>query len=220
LAINGPVSARGDRSELPGENRGIHQHTGSARYFGYIVRKKKRLALHPGRHRQQSSPKDHGFPESEPSHFPAVKFDKIKIHYLLFKRFFSLPAGKKKILIHTCATAVIMWVALSFFSLQQILRTLQRVATRYANPTQQPLEDIIYATCAIGRRLPLTTCLINGLAGQYLLTRNGYHPTLHIGVKKETDKVLAAHAWVTIDQQVVIGMIDDLDTYTPLPGIK
>ena len=65
----------------------------------------------------------------------------------------------------------------------------------------------------------MITCLVGALAGQYFLVRNGYKSTLHIGVKKESDKILAAHAWVTMESRIVIGMIDDLDSYVPMPTI-
>jgi hypothetical protein len=148
-----------------------------------------------------------------------MKFEKIKSLFHYCRRFISLPSVKKIVLIQIVVVALIIRSALSLFSLQQIVQTLQRLSSRKSSGKPFDQEDILYATAVIGRRLPLATCLVNGLAGQYLLSRNGCISTLHIGVKKETDKVLMAHAWVTVDKQVVIGMIDDLDTYTPLPGI-
>lgn len=138
---------------------------------------------------------------------------------LLCRRFLLLSPSKKIVLLQTLLIVVVMRVSLAFYSLQQILRMLKQRAHRTPSRHRSSLEDIVYAATVINRRLSLATCLVTGLAGHYLLTRNGFCPTLHIGVKKETDRVLAAHAWVTIDTQVVIGKIDDLDTYTPLPGI-
>ena len=148
-----------------------------------------------------------------------MTFKMIKAAHLLCRRFLLLPTIKKSVLIHTLALVLILRSALALFSLRDIVQTLQRLSRRKSNRRSFEQEDILYAVAAIGRRLPLATCLVSGLAGQYLLGRNGYLSTLHIGVKKETDKILMAHAWVTVDQQVVIGMIDDLHTYTPLPGI-
>ena len=144
--------------------------------------------------------------------FITIRFDR-------FRRFSGLAQSRKIALLHTLAATLIIRSALSLFSLQKILQTLQRLSNREQAGKPFDREDILYAAAVIGRRLPFATCLVSGLAGQYLLSRNGYRPTLHIGVKKETDKILMAHAWVTLDQQVVIGMIDDLHTYTPLPGI-
>jgi len=135
------------------------------------------------------------------------------------RRFVTLPASKKLVLTHTVVVVLILHVAVSLFSLQQILHMLRRLSTPKPRQRRFKIDDVLYASAAISRRLSFVTCLVNGLAGQYLLARNGYHPTLHIGVKKEVDKALAAHAWVTIDQKVVIGMIDDLDTYTPFSEI-
>jgi hypothetical protein len=148
-----------------------------------------------------------------------MKFEKIKAALHLCRRFLLLPTIKKSVLIYTVALVMIIRSALSLFSLQKIVQTLQRLSKRKSSRRYFEQEDILYATAAIGRRLPFATCLVSGLVGQYLLGCNGYLSTLHIGVKKETDKILMAHAWVTVDQQVVIGMIDDLHTYTPLPGI-
>ena len=148
-----------------------------------------------------------------------MRFSRIKAAIHAFRRFSRLEKSKKIVLVYTLTIALIIRFALSFFSLQKILQTLQGLSSREPAGKRFEQQDILYAAAAIGRRLPFVTCLVNGLAGQYLLNRNGYKPTLHIGVKKQTDKILMAHAWVTVDQQVVIGMIDDLHTYTPLPGI-
>lgn len=144
---------------------------------------------------------------------------KAKKLYSLCKRFLSLPADRKYLLLQTLLIVLVMRAALKFFSLQTILHRLQAVSAGNRGRTPHRVEDIQFAIEAVGRRLSLATCLVNGLAGQYLLGRNGYPATLHIGVKKETDALLAAHAWVAIDQQIVIGMLDDLNTYTILPGI-
>ena len=137
----------------------------------------------------------------------------------LFLRYLRLPFAKKSLLAHAFMAALVMRTALSIFSLQRILHVLRTVSCRNPERTPHTIDDILHTVAIIGRRLPFTTCLVNGLTGQYLLARNGYLSTLHIGVKKEFANTLAAHAWVTVDDQVVIGMLDDLHTYTKLPGI-
>lgn len=134
-------------------------------------------------------------------------------------RFISLSAARKRVLIEAVGIVLIVRAALALFSLKQIIAALHRLASRKPGRKTFAQDDILYALAVIARWMPFATCLVSGLAGQYLLSRNGFHPTLHIGVKKETDKMLMAHAWVTIEQQVVVGMIDDLHTYAPLQGI-
>lgn len=126
---------------------------------------------------------------------------------------------RKILLIHTILVVLVMRVAMKIWSLRKILLFLQRRATAGVSPGRYGIDDIRGALATAGRYLPATTCLINGLAGQYLLGRNGYTAKLHIGVKKETEALLSAHAWVSVDEQVVIGQIDDLHTYTTLPDI-
>ena len=137
-----------------------------------------------------------------------------------WNRFRALPANRKRLIAQTALLVLISWVSLRLFSLQRILRRLHTLAQQPPRRLPYTVADIQHAVAAVGRMLPLATCLINGLAAQYLFSRNGYSPKLHIGVKKEAKTLLAAHAWVTIDGQVVVGMIEDLDSYTPLPGIS
>lgn len=137
-----------------------------------------------------------------------------------WNRFQALPAYRKRLIVQTALLILISWASLRLFSLQRILHRLQVLAQQPPRRTPYTMADIQHAVAAVGRALPLATCLINGLSAQYLLSRNGYDPKLHIGVKKEEKTLLTAHAWVTIDGQVVVGLIDDLDSYTPLPGIS
>lgn len=109
--------------------------------------------------------------------------------------------------------------SLALFSLKRIRQTLHSLAQQHPTPRRTSIANLTHAVQAVGRRTPGATCLVNGLAGHYLLSCNGYEPTLHIGVKKGDDNSLAAHAWVCIGQQVVIGAIDDLATYIPFPGL-
>ncbi len=107
-----------------------------------------------------------------------------------------------------------------FFSFQRILLAVRTLSHRRKPSTRDSWEDICHAVRAVGRRCPGATCLVNGLVGHYLLLCNGYASTLHIGVKKSGDQSIDAHAWVSIGQQVVIGEVDDLQLYTPLPGLE
>jgi len=147
-------------------------------------------------------------------------FASVKKTYSLGKRLCRLPPARRTLLLHTLVVVLVMRAGLQFWSLRTILRFLQRVTMAKSRRTRYEINDISEALTTVGRRLSLATCLVNGLAGQYLLGRNGYTATLHIGVKKEADTSLTAHAWVTVDQEVVIGMIDDLHTYTMLPDIS
>jgi len=58
-------------------------------------------------------------------------------------------------------------------------------------------------------------CLPQALAGQIIFAEYGYRTDFHIGVRKESDK-LEAHAWLTLDGEVVLGDLPDLALFEEL----
>jgi hypothetical protein len=68
--------------------------------------------------------------------------------------------------------------------------------------------------------VPGATCLSQALAAQTLFLRQGYPAELHIGVAKNETGQLEAHAWVESEGQVVIGDLQNLSRYTPLPSLE
>ncbi len=76
-----------------------------------------------------------------------------------------------------------------------------------------------WAVAAAARRLPGTTCLVEGLAAVALLRRRGYRPVLHVGVRRPgggQGERLDAHAWVECDGRVVAGKLENLVEYRVL----
>lgn len=72
-----------------------------------------------------------------------------------------------------------------------------------------------WAAHAIGRRfLPERPCLTQALVLQYLLLRRGDDAAeLHIGVTKDKEGALQAHAWVERKGRVLIGGKNAPKTY-------
>ncbi len=62
-------------------------------------------------------------------------------------------------------------------------------------------------------------CLLQSLAGRHLLTRRGYLSHLRIGVAKESDGPLRAHAWVEWDGRILIGGVGPTH-FTPFPPLE
>jgi hypothetical protein len=63
-------------------------------------------------------------------------------------------------------------------------------------------------------------CLARALTTEVLLTKYGYCPLLKIGVVKESQGKLEAHAWVEEQEKVVIGDLRDLDKFKVFPGLR
>lgn len=105
-------------------------------------------------------------------------------------------------------------VALPFGVLRGMLdRYGDRASRRHLLP-----EQAAWAVAAAARRLPGgATCLPQALACNAILRRRGYAPRLRIGVAARDDKeALRGHAWVEMDDRVIIGDLDDLVRFGPL----
>lgn len=63
-------------------------------------------------------------------------------------------------------------------------------------------------------------CLARALTTQVLLHRHNHDSQLRIGVTKNPHGQLEAHAWVELNGQVVIGQVDDLARFTPMPALR
>lgn len=76
---------------------------------------------------------------------------------------------------------------------------------------------VSYCVDVASRAIPGATCLVRALTAKTLLAMKGYGSELHIGVAKEDNAPLQAHAWLTSGGMSVAG--DDEDEgkkYIPL----
>ncbi|HEV8384288.1 MAG TPA: lasso peptide biosynthesis B2 protein [Candidatus Acidoferrales bacterium] len=78
-------------------------------------------------------------------------------------------------------------------------------------------EELARALARGSRLVPGSTCLVQALAGQWLLQGEGYAPQLRIGVSKAEG--FEAHAWLELDGKVFIGD-SDLQRFTPFPPVE
>ncbi len=79
---------------------------------------------------------------------------------------------------------------------------------------------MIWAVGAAGRRLfPEKPCLPQALAVLYGLRRRQLPAELRIGVARDSESGLLAHAWVDSEGKTVIGDLPAAGTYTPLPPL-
>ena len=110
-------------------------------------------------------------------------------------------------------------------------QTLRKLLSRFSQPCKaktQPgdldsdrLNQLLAAVRISSRYMPGgAKCLARALTTQVLASRNGYAPTLRIGVARDGNGQLEAHAWVEIQSQIVIGQLNDLTRFTPLPALE
>ncbi len=117
-----------------------------------------------------------------------------------------------------------LWL-LPFQTLQAWLAKLHHNPRQYRAPhltqiSRRAVGRAIWAVDMSSRYMPgKVKCLARALVTQVLIGRRGYEPELKIGVAKTEDHALEAHAWVELQGQVVIGLVDDLSRFTPMPSL-
>lgn len=82
-----------------------------------------------------------------------------------------------------------------------------------------PLPQVCKLIHVAAGLVPLSTCLSNALAGQLLFAANHYPTTLHIGVRNSADSDFEAHAWLSLNGEVLMGGRPDLDSYKEFPAL-
>jgi hypothetical protein len=79
-------------------------------------------------------------------------------------------------------------------------------------------ETIAWAVRVVARRIPYASCLTQALSTQALLARDGCESDLRIGVGRDPNGSVCAHAWLELQGRVIIGD-DQLDRYARMPDL-
>lgn len=80
------------------------------------------------------------------------------------------------------------------------------------------VDRIIWAVRAMGARVPWRSdCLVQALAAQRWLRRQGIGSAIHVGVRS-APPAIDAHAWLTIGDKVVLG--GEAGDYAELPLVR
>lgn len=132
-------------------------------------------------------------------------------------KFAKLPATEKRFFLRAVILLGYYRVALLIVPLHRLLRGARCI------PVSAPLAGGISANRltqlinAAARLIPGSTCLSNALAARRLFAGQGYATRIHFGVTKNVDDTFQAHAWLTLADAIVIGMLPDIAKYRELP---
>ena len=133
------------------------------------------------------------------------------------RKFFSLPAKEQQILVKAFFLLIIirlgLWL-LPFRTLQRTLANLFQSPVTINRQSPSP-EKVSWAVSAVSRYVPSATCLAQALTLQALLSQEGIHSDLALGVARDDATGITAHAWLEIDGTVIIGG-QERDRYTRL----
>jgi hypothetical protein len=130
----------------------------------------------------------------------------------MFSRLARVWCGKKALAIASLLLGMLrlaLW-CLPFRTVRKFVeqagdRTRAKQTMR-ASDTERYQAEMIWALQLGGRfLLGDKPCLPQALAIQWLLGRRGVYTDLSIGVKKDDERGIAAHAWVEKEGQIIMG---------------
>ncbi len=132
------------------------------------------------------------------------------------RRFLALERARRGLLLE--AAVGLVWTGWRLrVSSGAAMRQVRRRMQLDAHGALQDALPVAWAVRAASRHLPGSyTCLPQALVAQAMLRRRGMAAALHIGTVLEEGGALAAHAWLELDGQVLLGDVPDLARYVPL----
>jgi Transglutaminase-like superfamily len=137
------------------------------------------------------------------------------------RKFLRLPPADRKLLISaTLWLGVIrlgLWL-LPFQSIRRLLGQSRRPSRRWSKISHVSPEQIAWAVTVAAHYIP-NTCLSRAFTTQALLERAGFSAYLRIGLAKKRGGQLEGHTWVESQGKIVIGALEDLSRYVPLPPL-
>jgi len=130
--------------------------------------------------------------------------------------FFRLPLKEKWLFFHILFWIIITKFHLKFFGFKKTKHLIEnKVNSISAKKRRFQAAKIIHFINLITNYLISGTCLVKALTGFLILKKNSYNPELQIGLKKDGAQ-LEAHAWLTLDGEIILGHLDDLSEYQGL----
>ncbi len=124
-----------------------------------------------------------------------------------FNRFLKLSTEEQGLFLRAILLVGLVRLGLWLIPLRVLHRALGSffIGSKAPGKRQHPAERISWAVRVAGDVIPYSTCLVQALAAQALLSAGGQASNLCIGVAKEGRSSIEAHAWVEIEGEVIIG---------------
>jgi hypothetical protein len=140
----------------------------------------------------------------------------------VLRKFTCLPSADRRLLVTAALVMGLVGVALRLVSFKKLLHLTEEFShttSQGQNPLPPSSERITWAIAAVSRRIPLfSRCLTQAIAAKIILARCGYPALMRIGVSRNENGRLEAHAWVESQGAIVVGA-PTADHFVPLPSI-
>jgi hypothetical protein len=136
------------------------------------------------------------------------------------RRFLILSTGDRILVVSSAAVLVGIWLGLRLVPFNKILQTVDSFSRRVSYPKGCPrrrLDRVVWSVLAVSRYSPLTlSCLVQALAAKVMLSREGYHTLMRMGVATSGGGELRAHAWLECNGEIIVGGTGS-EGFRPLP---
>jgi hypothetical protein len=133
--------------------------------------------------------------------------------------FLLLPYRKKKLFIKSSLFVGIIRLSLWIVPYRVLIKCLSKLSSSKSfnqSDDWKLIKEISHSVRICAEYVPFASCLTQALAVQTLLRLKGQKSTLKFGVDKEESGKLIAHAWVEIDDKIIIGGTSDINRYSVL----
>jgi hypothetical protein len=136
------------------------------------------------------------------------------------QKFFYLELSKRRLLIATFLllnSIRIGFLLVKFSLLQKLLEKFSTFHPDKSTNSTISIDQIIWAINVSTHLSPgQAKCLARALTAHTLMKRQGYNPTLQIGVIKNSEEEFQAHAWLEYQGKIVVGQLPDMEKYSTL----
>lgn len=136
--------------------------------------------------------------------------------------FLSVRSGDQFRLIYAAVLLISLPAIFSVGSFTRVRQGLIELSKRSAwiVPGTPTHNRIVSAVKVADKNLPGDrTCLIRSSTAEILLYSYGFTPDHRIGVVKEDDGEISAHSWIELNGDVIIGELNELARFNPLPSL-
>jgi hypothetical protein len=138
------------------------------------------------------------------------------------RRFLQLGGADRRLVAITFPVVAFVRIALSILPFRLLHRFVARFTRGCAGRTPSaavPAERITWAVSAVAHRIPRATCLTQALAATLLLAWRGHPAILRLGVARQEDGRLQAHAWLESGGVILLGE-PETGVFLPLPPLS
>lgn len=139
------------------------------------------------------------------------------------RKFLLLSQADKLLLAQSAFVVVFVTMGLRIFPWLRLQRFLLKLADwqlHFLASNRASANRIAWGVRASSHYVPKATCLPQALAAQYLLARSAYPADLQIGVTRDKNGKLEAHAWVISENQIIIGNVSNVDQFVSLSHME